>query len=177
MEPQKQIKNKPNIKIIAVVSATAFFVAAIIAGIICAVAMEGRVYYWAGGEITLSKKFEEKQIEGTYAAFASEDQFVFVMKESVPISPSNRLSCEEYADKLIRDMALGNDVVPVTDDKGIVHFEYEMPNASDGITYSYYTCIYKTTSSYWIVQFSTDKALYEDCKDDFEMYSRTVMFT
>jgi hypothetical protein len=87
------------------------------------------------------------------------------------IAGKNDLSCKEYADLVIATNKKGSD--PKEKD-GIVYYTYE--TLTDGIHYTYLATAHKSENAYWLVQFVCEKKEYNDRKDDFFRYAKSVKF-
>lgn len=126
--------------------------------------------------ITLTNEFQEQTMDGFAACWGSVDVAVFVREDSFAEEPDlKNYSVEQYAEQLYK---LNRHEVPkgVQTEGGLTFYEYQHHNPDDGITYCYFTYIYKTESGFWIVQFATPNLEVENYRESIAKWANSVEF-
>ena len=129
-----------------------------------------------GVNITLTNEFQEEYMDGFVACYGSVDVAVFVRTDSFAVDPElKNYTVEEYAEQLYK---LNQHDVPngIQSENGLTFYEYQYHNSNDGITYCYFTYIYKTEGGFWIVQFATPNLEVNNYREDIAKWAKTVTF-
>ena len=127
----------------------------------------------AGMSITLTDDFTEQDIVSQTAVYASAKHIVMALKEEYALFEEigDSLSLQEYAQLVCQN----NDLTADIEEKdGLVCFEYE--NEANGRDFAYFAVVQKGTDAYWLFQFSCDSSNYEDSKEQFIDWAKTIRF-
>ncbi len=175
LENRKKGRKKGRIVLITAILVglvTGFF-----AGVIAASEpVEDQIFTTGGVSITLTNEFQEEQLADFVACYGSVDVAVFVRSASFAAEPElKNYSVEQYAEQVYK---LNEHDVPkgVQSDNGLTFYEYQHHNPEDGITYCYFTYIYKTENAFWIVQFATPDIEVENYRDSITQWAKSVTF-
>ena len=129
-----------------------------------------------GINITLTKDFETKEVEGYTVCFDSPKVSVFVVKEDFMMIPDMAGdTLEQYANKVRfqNDFASPGEVK--TKD-GITYYDYTFNDSASGVTYRYLSMFYKANDAFWIVQFGVNDAIYADFEAKIFEWAKSVTF-
>ena len=127
----------------------------------------------AGMTITLTDDFVEQDIVSQTAVYSSAKHIVMALKEEYALFEEigDGLSLQEYAQLVCEN----NDLTADVEEKdGLVCFEYE--NQANGRDFTYFAVVQKGTDAYWLFQFSCDSSNYEDSKEQFINWAKTIRF-
>ena len=109
-----------------------------------------------GLTLTLTDAFVKKDQEGYTVCYDSKSVAVIALKESFSLQEGVKDWTLEYYAGLIKNSNSKHspsDPVKVGDRMVI---EYTFYNPDTDITYHYYTCMYKGSDAFWMVQFACD---------------------
>ncbi len=126
--------------------------------------------------ITLNEDFNETEHINFNAVYSSLDVAVFVSNESFDAYEELRdFSAEDYMNAIIQ----GNEITSATiiDTQNYPHYEYYATNNETNITYYYCAYVYKTETSFWVVQFATKADDEESYKDQISIWAQSVTFS
>ncbi len=127
-----------------------------------------------GMKITLTEAFTETEYEAFTASYSSSDVSVFALREDFSLIENfGQYTLEEYGEAVLKSNSL--DSSDIKNDGSLTYFEYEYEDAAD--TYSYLSFVFKGPDAFWIIQFSTYKEKYEEYRDAFFEWARTIEFT
>ncbi len=128
-----------------------------------------------GIKITLTENFkEDDEIENMTASYVSNTCGVFLLKEKFSAYPGlDGYTLEQYADAVIRN---NGKIAELREKDGIYYFEYTFENNSDGNTYYYMCCVYKTDNAFWTISFSTLESKADNYFDTFMKWAKSVEF-
>lgn len=125
--------------------------------------------------ITLTDDFRVYNDERFTGCMVSSQVGIMVLKEDFSLLPgSSELALEEYGHMVIS----GNGITgaKLCTEDGLTFFEFSRENADNGITYSYFAVVYKSSDAFWLVQFSTPQEEYADWRGSFVDWAKTVTF-
>ena len=106
--------------------------------------------------ITLNENFSRTDEEDFAACFASSDVFVMIQKdEKEYYDDFDSVSIKELADYIAESNEDRNSRVVEKD--GLIYCLYEYMPENEGITFVYYTYLYKAPNAFWLVYFCADK--------------------
>ncbi len=135
---------------------------------------ETKTYREGGFSIKLPKTLERAEKERYDLYLEDGDLFVWVIKDD--------FSAEDGMDTWALDMYLGTLGVlneaytptPVTEENGIIYFEYNAFNEAKAKTFTYLTTAYKASDAFYMVQFVCEDNEYETYKPQFMEWAKTV---
>lgn len=125
--------------------------------------------------ITLTDYFSEAEYPGYTACYDSAHAAVFVIKESAALLEEYGIvSLDDYCALILES----NGVAPYDLHyvEGIPCFEYEYENTEENETYHYVTYMYKSSDSFWIVEFAVPANEYSEYKSDIVSWAKSVKF-
>lgn len=127
-------------------------------------------------KITLTTEFQKEEINGFIASYSTVDVAVFVSKAGFDQEPDlANYTLAQYAQKVYEFN--GHDVPKGVQTKGnLTFYEYQHKNTDDGITYCYFTYVYKTSGGFWMVQFATPEMEVENYRADITAWAKSVEF-
>ncbi len=133
------------------------------ASLISMVSCGGKVYEADAKEftsngltITLTEAFVEKEQAGYTVCYDSKSVAVIVLKESFSLQAGIKdWTLEHYADLIKSSNSTHSPSNPTKVGNHMV-MEYTFFNPNTNITYHYYTCMYKGSDAFWMVQFACD---------------------
>jgi len=103
-----------------------------------------------GMSITLTDEFKESDVDGYAVVYESQKAAVFVLKEKIPAGEGfEDYTLEQYAALVISTNNYGNPEIKTVD--GLTFFEYTFKDGDH--TYVYISYAYKSSDSFWLVQF------------------------
>ena len=139
--------------------------------------VKDKMFFTDDMSITLTTEFQSEEIDGFMAAYSTVDVAVFIRKASFETNPQlSQYSLARYAQEVYEFN--GHDVpkgVQTRDD--LTFYEYQHKNPDDGITYWYFTYVYKTDKGFWMVQFSTSEMEVENYRESITKWAKSVKFT
>ena len=156
------------------------FLVGLLGGIMGAMDEEAQPKTFTTGDITitLTDDFDEGTIEGYDAVWESWDMMVVVLQE-----PFDTLTevMEDPATATVREFAeLHRDsnekTAPIETKNGLTRYCYEWLNEENGITYRYYTYLFKSDDSFWMVQFFIDAEDAAEYQDLIPQWAQSVTF-
>lgn len=127
-------------------------------------------------QITLAENFEQLEVEGYTACYASSDMAVFLLREDFGLKKGfGDLSVEEYG-----AMVLANNQVTASaqlrKDGDLTVFDYEYINPDTGNAYYYYTVLAKGPDAFWMVQFSAPAKNAQEHISLFRQWASSIRF-
>ena len=129
----------------------------------------------SGMTITLTDEFEKTEIANFTAAYASDDVIIFALKEDFTLAEGlEELSLEEYAEIVMEANAI--DSASIKNDGGITYFDYVFYNTETKQTFKYYTYVFKTHDSFWVVQFATFEDSHEKYESQIKDWAASIDF-
>ena len=149
----------------------------------CVSCFGGKVYEAApadfsadGMNITLTKAFKKAKIDGYTAAFDSKAVAVFVLKESAAMfGDMADMSQREYAE-LLRQANASKNPDALKTEEGVLLFEYSFYNPAEKQTYKYFTTVHKSDDAFWMVQFASVEANYEEHRPYMLQWAKSINF-
>ena len=127
-----------------------------------------------GMSVTLTDAFRSKDMEGFNACYDSSNMAVLVFKE--PFSAMSGLedyTLEQYGNATI---ALAGTDSELQADNGLTYFEYSFRNPENGVTYHYFTVVYKSGDAFWRFQFCTKENDFAGLRSRVIQYAKSVHF-
>ena len=127
-------------------------------------------------QITLTTEFHKEEIDGFVASYSTVDVAVFISKAGFDQEPElANYTLAQYAQKVYE--LNGHDVPKGVQTKdNLTFYEYQHKNTDDGITYCYFTYVYKTSGGFWMVQFATPEMEVENYRADITAWAKSVEF-
>lgn len=108
----------------------------------------------SGMSITLTDEFTQSEFEGYTATYGSENVAVIALKEDYSLMEELRdYTIKEYIELVVQASNLTS--VQIKTAGELTYFEYEATNPSTEDTYRYFSYVYKTNDSFWLIQFAT----------------------
>ena len=156
------------------------FLVGLLSGIMGAMDEEAQPKTFTTGDITitLTDEFEEGTLDGYDAVWESWDMMVVVLQE-----PFDTLTevMEDPATATVREFAeLHRDsnekTAPIETRNGLTRYCYEWENEENGVTYRYYTYLFKSDDSFWMVQFFLDAEDAAEYQDLIPQWAQSVTF-
>jgi len=145
--------------------------AIVLAALLTLVSCGGKVYEAEAKEftsngmtITLTKSFVENTQQGYTVCYDSNAVAVIALKEAFTMMEGfEDWTLEAYADAIYQNNAANNPTTPTKVGDRMV-MEYTFFNPDTDITYHYYTCMYKGSDGFWMIQFACDVNEIEEYK-------------
>ncbi len=134
---------------------------------------EPMVFTESNMEITLTDGFYEADYDSFDATYSSDEVLVMVVQEEFTLAEgAEELTLKEYAEIVLESNDLGR--LPINEEDGLLWYEYTYDDG--GYTYYYYSYVYKSADSFWIVQFCVDETMKDEYKDTITQYAKSVKF-
>lgn len=127
-----------------------------------------------GFSITLTEAFSEEAIDGRKIFSSKTDVVAYLCEKQTGIIDLSALTVKEYSELVKENNEFMKDA-EFSESDGICYMEYDSVG-TDGKTYTYLTTFYKTSDSFWIIQFATRKSDYEARRSQFVEWAKTVRF-
>lgn len=134
-----------------------------------------KIFSTDGMSITLSDEFEEKEAQNFTVAYDSEKVAVLALKEPFDLADGfGDYTLDQYADLLIET----NNLVSAQkkNSGGLNCIEYDYINPTIHKKYHYYSYVYKTDDSFWLLQFATLDTDAEKYSEKIEKWAKSVRF-
>ena len=166
--------------IVLIVAVVVGFLIGLLSGIMGAMNEEAQPKTFTTGDITitLTDDFDEGDIDGYDAVWESWEAMVVVLEE-----PFDTLTevMEDPAAATVREFAeLHRDsnekTAPIETEDGLTRYCYEWTDEESGVTYRYYTYLYKSADSFWMVQFFIDAEDAAEYQDLIPQWAQSVTF-
>lgn len=135
-----------------------------------------KVFSSNGMSITLTTEFNEASIEGYTVCYESKDVAVFILKEAFSLQAGLENQTVDYYAELVRNANMSKAPGEIKKYNGLTYLEYDHLNEEKGVTYRYFTTMFKGTDAFWLVQFACDKNEFADKRQDFINWANTVAF-
>ena len=104
--------------------------------------------------ITLPDDFQEADVSGYTACFASGETAVFILREEPDREVFGELSLDLYGAMILANSGFGQDV-QIDNAQGLTTFRASRANAGTGQEYFYYCGLFRSADAYWLVQITT----------------------
>ncbi len=127
-----------------------------------------------GMTITLTDEFEEIERDPYDVVFDSSTFAVFALEEKFTDFEGGNITFEEYTELVLKSNGLEGTQIKIND--GLHSFEYEATNSDTNETYTYFTYIYETDDSFWLVQFATLSENAEEHRSQITTWAKSVTF-
>lgn len=128
-----------------------------------------------GMTITLTKDFKKSSYDGFTTAFESDSVAIFALKEEFSLLEGfEEYTLEEYASLVIN----GNNLTSATtkNKDGLTYFEYYYTNEATNEIYHYYSFVYKTKDSFWMIQFALLDENTQKEEDNIFKWAKSINF-
>jgi hypothetical protein len=130
-----------------------------------------------GMTITLTNQFNEISQDGYTSCYNSRDVVIFVSKEEYSLMEGfDKYTLNEYGNLLITNNSLDSSVKLQNND-GLTYFEYQFSNPETNDLYHYSSFIFKTSDSFWLIQFATLEENYNDNKQTIINWAKNIEFS
>ena len=137
---------------------------------------ESKKFTAEGMTITLTDSFKKTEQEGYTVCYSAKDVLVVALKEEFTLQEGfENLSIIEYADLVYANNASKNPS-DITSEDGLTIMEYTFFNEEYDQTYEYLSVMYKSSDAFWLVQFSCVEDDYDDNRDSFIKWAKSVEF-
>lgn len=134
-----------------------------------------KVFEKEGMTITLNNQFQEVSDADLTACYDSKDVAVFALKEDFSQNEVLRTySLEQYVNLAISVNNIDSKLQKIDD---LTYFEYQSENTETKDIYHYCVFVYKTSDSFWTVQFATKEEDYNDKKQDIIDWNKDIEFS
>ena len=128
----------------------------------------------SGMSITLTREFDQTEIEQFTTCYISEDVEIFIQKNEFELFEGlESLTAVKYADLLLENSNLS---VPLKNPYGLVNFDYEYTDPETNITYKYRSFVYKADDAFWLVQFATPTEIADEYDESILEWAQSVSF-
>ena len=104
--------------------------------------------------ITLPDDFQEADVSGYTACFASGETAVFILREEPDREVFGDLSLDVYGAMILANSGFGQDV-QIDNGQGLTTFRASRTNGETGQEYFYYCGLFRSADAYWLVQITT----------------------
>ena len=135
-----------------------------------------KTYTHDGMSITLTENFKEASFEGFTICFDSADVAVFCLKEAFTLAEGvEDWSLDYYAVLTLEANAAQNPTLKDVD--GMPVMEYTYKDEESGVTYAYFSAMYKSGDAFWAIQFACDADMYAENEETFVKWAKSVTFS
>ncbi len=129
-----------------------------------------------GMTVTLTEAFRETEQQGYTVCYDSNAVAVFALKEAFSLQAGiSDWTLEYYADLVKQSNAAHSPSDPVAVGDRMV-MEYTFYNPNTDITYHYYTCMYKGSDAFWLIQFACDVTQIDEYREHMISWADSVRF-
>lgn len=130
----------------------------------------------SGMTITLTEEFNKFDTPVHTVCYGTDHVAVFTLKESFDLlEGSENLTLEEYADLVIQGNGFKN--AKVKTGNGLTYFEYDYTNPETKQDFHYFSYVYKTDDSFWLVQFAVLIEDIDEYEDNIIKWAKSVTFS
>ena len=137
---------------------------------------EPKIFSSHGMSITLPGDFKETDISGYTQCYDGGKAAILTLKEDFTLAEGfGDLTLEEYGALVLQSNAQRTPSALQNTD-GILWFDYTFTNPENGVTYYYYTTMYKGSDAFWMVQFFTEASLSDIYTPLFQQWAQSVTF-
>ena len=170
---QKKKKGTRILIVCAIIGAVAGFISGL--GLVSNTPAEVKTFSKSGMSITLTDEFTEKYIQGYTAIYESKHVAVFALEEHFTLLEGfEDYTLAEYADLVIQNNGLSS--TSTKTEKGLTLFEYDFKNPDTGLTYHYFSFVYKADDAFWMIQFSMEAKNTDAYENQIFDWARSVNF-
>ncbi len=135
-----------------------------------------KIFTAEGMTIILTEGFKLTEAEGYTLAYDSSAIAILALREEFTLMPgAETLTIEEYAELVIAANQFTN--IPIQTADGLTWFEYDFENTDINKTYHYYSYLFKTADSFWMVQFACYTKNTDMYEDAIKSYAKSIMFS
>lgn len=128
-----------------------------------------------GMTITLTEDFVEREYIGYTAIYTSSDVGVGVIGEAFSLMPGfENYTTQQYAQIVMQN---NGKYAEIKTEDGLVYFEFDNSDPTTNVVYHYVAYAYKTSNSFWLVQFSTTEAKVDDYAESITKWAKSVRFS
>ena len=134
---------------------------------------EAKTFSVDGLSITLTDGFREKDVDGYNKGYDSAKMGVLVLKEAFADIPgAESLTLDDYAEMVLENNQGKASEVKTSD--GLTYMEYVAE--SSGQEYGYLVVMYRSADAFWLVQFFSKSADFNEYRPSFINWAKTVTF-
>ncbi len=135
--------------------------------------VEPQVFVENNMEIILTDDFYEEEYYRFDACFISDGMHILVVQEEFTLAEgAEDLTLKEYAKIVLETNDLER--LPINEEDGLLWYEYIYDDGLD--TFYYYSYLYKSADSFWIIQFCVDETTKDEYRDTITQYAKSVKF-
>lgn len=163
-------KTKRKSYIIMAIALVVGVVIGVISGLLGADEVVPETFSREGMAITLTSDFMYVPQDNFTACYGNEHYSVLAIKEEFSLFPEE-ITLEEYVGFVLAEMP----DVELTDYEGLKCFEY-VAEGGGGVEYCYFATVFETDDSFWLIQFATETAKYEEIFPTFVEWAKTIIF-
>lgn len=146
-------------------------------GLLKSILSDSKEFSKEGMTITLTNQFREISQDGYTTCYDSQDVAVFVLKEEFSLVEGfDKYTLNEYGNLLITNNGLDSSVKLQNND-GLTYFEYQRANPETKDIYHYFSVVFKTPDSFWVIQFATLEKNYNDKKRTIFDWAKNIEFS
>lgn len=125
-------------------------------------------------EIVLDESFAQAPVQEYEACFTSEHVDVICLREEFTLAEGlESMTLPEYG-KTVIDGNLGEEGATLSEKDGLTWFEYSVELG--GVRFVYLNYLYKSDTSFWVVQFATPEEKLEPIHPLVEGWAKSVVF-
>ena len=136
--------------------------------------LKERVFRAGEMEICLDESFAQAAMPGYDACYTSEHVDVFALREAFTLAEGlEAMTLSEYAKTMIDGNAQAASATVLEED-GLCRFEYTA--LQGGIRFVYVSYLYKSDTSFWVVQFATPEEKLEPLRSFITDWAKSVSF-
>lgn len=137
---------------------------------------EAKTFTYNEMSITLTDEFIKEDFDNFDATFDSRDVAVFVIQDEFSLFEGfEGYTLKEYCELVIDSNALTS--VEIETGNGLTYFVYQFTNTEANEDYQYYTYVYKTDNSFWMVQFAVFAENAGEYEPQIEDWASSVSFS
>ena len=130
----------------------------------------------SGMQITMTSEYRKVSYQGYTVCYSSKEAAMFALKESFSDYPQLKsYTLKEYAELVIQNNSMQL-VTPLRNEDGLMYFEYQNTNGQTDQLYSYFAAVYQSDEGFWLVQFGVENEKYEQYRESFVKWARSVTF-
>ena len=130
----------------------------------------------SGMSITLTKEFEEFDVDNFTVSYASKDVAVFALKEDFSLVPGlENYDLMDYVNAVLRVNNLSDDNVKTIAE--YVCIVYDRANDDTNEEYRYFVFAYKADDAFWLVQFAVQSENADRYEDQIAEWAGSMKFS
>lgn len=170
--PQQKSKNNKKKIIITVISCViGFIIGFCVVFFITYNPVKDKLFVSNGMSITLTNRFAENEYVTYTSVYTSKDVAVFSLQETFVSGISSNYTLNQYADIIKNNNGLTCETNQST---GCVYFDFVRVVGGKEMFYRAYC--YKTSNSYWLIQFACENAKQPNLIGNIQSWANTITF-